>query len=222
MKKVAIFHTSGATLPIMQSLTAEIMPEVEVMHIVEDSMIKQVMKSGGVNPAINARIAGYIQIAAQAGCDMFITACSSIGGVVEQCRFLTPMPLARIDTAMVEKAISIGGRIAVLATVATTLTPTLEFVRRKAAQGNPARAMDIAPILMPEAFTALLDGDNDSHDRIVADGLARALANSDVVMLAQASMARVLSRLPTPSVPVLTSPESGIRWLRDQLVGQAR
>lgn len=33
-------------------------------------------------------------------------------------------------------------------------------------------------------------------------------------MLAQASMARVLQQLPSPPVPVMTSPESGIRWLK--------
>jgi uncharacterized protein YcsI (UPF0317 family) len=44
-------------------------------------------------------------------------------------------------------------------------------------------------------------------------GLKSAFSQADVVMLAQASMARVLQQLPTPPVPVLTSPESGI-WLK--------
>lgn len=48
MKKVAMLHTSAATLAMMQQLIADIMPEVEVMHLVEESMIKQVMKAGGV------------------------------------------------------------------------------------------------------------------------------------------------------------------------------
>lgn len=44
MKKIAMLHTSSATLAMMQQLIADIMPEVEVMHLVEESMIKQVMK----------------------------------------------------------------------------------------------------------------------------------------------------------------------------------
>ncbi|WP_114194218.1 aspartate/glutamate racemase family protein [Edaphovirga cremea] len=214
MKKIAIFHTSSATLGMMQNLIADHMPQAEVMHIVEDSMIKQVMKHGGISPAISARIAGYIDIAQKAGCEIFMTACSSIGGAVEQCQFMTPLQLTRIDCAMVDEAIALGGRIAVLATVATTLEPTLEFVRRKASEAG--KDLEIVPTLMPEAFTALLDGDNVTHDRIVAEGLKNAFANSDVVMLAQASMARVLSSLPTPPVPVLTSPERGILWLKQQ------
>lgn len=212
MKKIAMLHTSSATLAMMQQLIADIMPEVEVMHLVEESMIKQVMKAGGVTPNIAARIADYVHIAEKADCDIFITACSSIGTAVEQCQFLTPLQLARIDSAMVKEAIEKGERIAVLATLATTLKPTLDYVQRKIQKSGKPRA--VTPILMEEAFHALLAGEMDTHDRIVADGLKTAFSQADVVMLAQASMARVLQQLPTPPVPVLTSPESGIRWLK--------
>lgn len=212
MKKIAMLHTSSATLAMMQQLIADIMPEVEVMHLVEESMIKQVMKAGGVTPNIAARIADYVHIAEKADCDIFITACSSIGTAVEQCQFLTPLQLARIDSAMVKEAIEKGERIAVLATVATTLKPTLDYVQRKIQESGKPRA--VTPILMEEAFHALLAGEMDTHDRIVADGLKTAFSQADVVMLAQASMTRVLQQLPTPPVPVLTSPESGIRWLK--------
>ncbi|MDC0691234.1 aspartate/glutamate racemase family protein [Klebsiella pasteurii] len=212
MKKIAMLHTSSATLAMMQQLIADIMPEVEAMHLVEESMIKQVMKAGGVTPNIAARIADYVHIAEKADCDIFITACSSIGTAVEQCQFLTPLQLARIDSAMVKEAIEKGERIAVLATVATTLKPTLDYVQRKIQESGKPRA--VTPILMEEAFHALLAGEMDTHDRIVADGLKTAFSQADVVMLAQASMARVLQQLPTPPVPVLTSPESGIRWLK--------
>ena len=50
MKKIAMLHTSSATLAMMQQLIGDIMPEADVMHLVEESMIKQVMKAGGVTP----------------------------------------------------------------------------------------------------------------------------------------------------------------------------
>ncbi|KNC91573.1 aspartate/glutamate racemase family protein [Trabulsiella odontotermitis] len=212
MKKIAMLHTSAATLAMMQQLMADIMPQAEVMHLVEESMIKQVMKAGGVTPAISARIAGYIQIAEKADCEIFMTACSSIGTAVEQCQFMTPLQLTRIDCAMVENAIAQGQRIAVLATVATTLKPTLSYVQRKVQESGKPR--EVVPVLMEDAFHALLAGDNATHDRIVSEGLKNAFASADVIMLAQASMARVLQQLPTPPVPVLTSPESGVRWLK--------
>ncbi|MFV0547800.1 MAG: aspartate/glutamate racemase family protein [Limnobaculum xujianqingii] len=215
MKKVALFHTSSATLAMIQELTAKFLPNVEIMHIIEDSMIKQVMKQGGPTPDINARIAAYVQNAERAGCEAFMTACSSIGHSVEQCQFMVNIPVTRIDEAMANEAISLGPKVTVLATVETTLKPTLAFITKKAEQAG--KQITLRSILMSEAFVALLDGDSQTHDRIVAEGLKQALADSDVVVLAQASMARVLNGMQPPAIPVLTSPESGIKWLKSML-----
>jgi aspartate/glutamate racemase len=219
MTKAALFHTSAATLGVFQPLIAKIMPEVEFMHIVEDAMIRDVMKNGGPTPAINARIAGYVHAAERAGCSIFMTACSSIGGSVEQCQFLSSIPLTRIDEAMVEEAIARGPRIAVLATVETTLKPTVEFIERKARVAG--RQIVLNSTLMAEAFTALLAGDAATHDRIVSGGLREALAGADVIVLAQASMARVLAAMETPAVPVLTSPERGMLRLKETIAALA-
>ncbi len=216
MKKAAIFHTSTGTLALMQALTKDIMPDVEIMHIVEESMIKDVMKNGGPTPEINARIAAYVECANLAGCRIFMTACSSIGGSVEQCQFVSKIPVMRIDEAMTMEAIDSAKRIAVLATVETTLNPTLAFIRRKAVESD--KAIDIEPTLMAEAFKAFLAGELDTHDSIVAKGIEAALRKKcDVIVLAQASMARVLEKTGPLPVPVLTSPERGIRLLKSRV-----
>ena len=215
MTKAAILHTSAATLGLFQTLTAKFMPDVEIVHFVEESMIREVIKNGGPTPEINARIAGYIQAAEKAGCALFMTACSSIGASVEQCQFLTRMPVTRIDEAMIEEAIQQGPRIAVLATVETTLKPTLEYIERKGREAG--KQITVLPTLMSEAFKALLAGDNETHDRIVSTGLHAALNSADVVVLAQASMARVMTDMPPSVVPVLTSPERGFQRLKERI-----
>lgn len=80
------------------------MPDVEIVHFVEESMIREVMKNGGASPDINARTFGYVQRKREGWCAIFMTACSSIGASVEQCQFLTRMPVTRVDEAMVEEA----------------------------------------------------------------------------------------------------------------------
>lgn len=215
MAKAAILHTSAATLGVFQTLTASAMPGVEIVHFIEESMIRDVMKHGGPSPEVNARIAGYVQAAEKAGCAIFMTACSSIGASVEQCQFLTRMPVTRIDEAMIEEAIGKGPRVAVLATVETTLRPTLEYLQRKAREAG--QEIDVRPKLMAEAFKALLAGDHETHDRIVSAGLSEALNDADVVILAQASMARVMQKMPPSGVPVLTSPERGVQRLKERL-----
>ncbi len=216
MKKAAIFHTNAGTLEVMRILTKGIMPDIDIMHIVEDSMIRDVMKNGGPTPAINARIENYIQCAQKAGCAVFMTACSSIGGSVEQCQFISFIPVMRIDEAMADEAVRIGRKIAVLATVETTLKPTLELIGRKA--GQSGKSIDIVSHLMADAFTAFLEGELSAHDTLVSAGLRKMIGEKcDVIVLAQASMARVLETMEALPVPVLTSPESGIRLLKDRI-----
>jgi len=51
-------------------------------------------------------------------------------------------------------------------------------------------------------------GDLQTHDRIVRQHLADLMAHNDVVILAQASMARVADKIPSAeqAAPVLSSP----------------
>lgn len=217
MNKVAIFHTSGATLATMKQLCSEYMSAVPVMHIVEESMISEVMRSGGVTAAISSRILGYAQVAERAGCSIFMTACSSIGYAVEQCQPFTSMKMRRIDTAMIEQALELGRRIAVMATVKTTLEPTVDYIQRLAAKRE--HSIELSTFLKPDAFTALLDGDKATHDSIVRGTLDEALSGHDVIILAQASMAQALPADAEFAIPVLTSPVSGIQALATEAMG---
>ncbi len=212
-KKVALFHTSSATLDLMNKLLAKKCPDIDVLHIIEESMIKDVMKNGGITPDINNRIANYIKAAESANCDIFMTVCSSIGKAVEQCQHMTNMTLARIDTAMIEKALALGKHISVLATVSTTLDPTVEYIKRMCEEKDCD--IQIEPHLIAGAFEALLAGDFEKHDRLVVSLLNQLVSNSDVIILAQASMARAISEDLSINIPVLTSPELGISWLAE-------
>jgi len=216
MKKAAIFHTSTGTLALMQTLTKQFMPDVTIMHIVEDSMISDVMKNKGMTPEINARIAAYVDCANLAGCHIFFSACSSIGKSVELCQFVSKIPVMRIDEAMAVEAVTTYKNIAVLATVGTTLAPTLEYINRQAAEAG--KTLNVQSMLMEEAFKAFLAGELEKHDEIVANGIKEALGKKcEAIILAQASMARVLDKTGPLSVPVLTSPERGIKLLKERL-----
>jgi hypothetical protein len=69
----------------------------------------------------------------------------------------------------------------------------------------------------------MLSGNLVEHDRIVRGHLEKMAARNDVILLAQASMARVVDAMPpeTRPVPILTSPRAAIERLRDVLAGQA-
>jgi hypothetical protein len=118
---------------------------------------------------------------------------------------------------MAEKAVATGSRIGVLATLSTTLGPTVELIRRVAAEQG--KTIEIVEHVCPGAFDAVMAGDGATHDRIVGEGLTEAMKGVEAIVLAQASMARVLATLPEGAVaaPVFSSPELGMLHARDVL-----
>ena len=130
---------------------------------------------------------------------------------------LYEQPVLRVDRAMAEKAVATGKRIGVVATLSTTLDPTAELVRRVAAEQG--KEIEIVEHLCRGAFDAVMAGDGATHDRIVCEGLTDGMKGVDAIVLAQASMARVVASLPEGAVsaPVYSSPELGMERARDIL-----
>lgn len=194
---VAFLHTVLGLPPVFNELADELLPGTERFHIVDESLLGVTRRVGSLTPETTRRVHGYLESAEQAGADLVVVTCSSIGPAVDE----STVRALRIDEPMVEEAVRIGNRVGVLATLATTLQPTAALVER---HGGDVRAH-----LCEGAFDALQADDRDRHDELIRDGL-RAIENDvDVVVLAQASMARVTDGLDAP-VPILSSPRLGV------------
>ena len=130
---------------------------------------------------------------------------------------LVGVPVLRIDEPMASAAVASGTRIGVLATVASTLNPTVDLLRR-CAQGLE-KAVEIVPVLKADAFAAIRSGDSAGHDAIIGEAVVELAGDVDAIVLAQASMARVVARLEPDdvSVPVFSSPGSGMARLASVL-----
>lgn len=206
---LALLHTTHVTVPALKALAAERLPEVRNINLLDDSLLADSIAAGGVTPAVEGRLRAYIEQAAVAGAAAVLCCCSSVGEAAERLRATTPIRVLRIDEPMAEAAARAGRRIGVVATVSTTLEPTANLVRRKAREAG--RDVAVEAVVVDGAFAALGAGRLEEHDRLVLDALRSLIARSDVVVLAQASMARLLPSLGSaPAVPVLSSPVSGI------------
>ena len=156
------------------------------------------------------RVAGYIRSAEEAGATGILVTCSSIGPAVDAAQPFAVLPVLRVDEAMVDEAIHAGERVGVLSTLQSTLNPTSDLVRRRAAAGGlPIR---VTALVCEGAFAAVTAGDTEEHDRLVRNGLLQLSKDADVIILAQASMARIAASLSQADlgVPVLSSPRSGV------------
>jgi Asp/Glu/hydantoin racemase len=218
-KKLALLHTSPVLTPLFASLCAKWMPEVRIFHMVDESLIKNTIEAGHLQKVTIRRLIGMIGSGLDAGADAVLVTCSSIGPGVEIAQTLFDRPVIRVDEAMAKMAVAQGSRIGVIATLSTTLAPTAALVRRKASE--VAKDVEIVECLCEGAFEAVMAGDPATHDRIVGEALTNKLRGVEVIVLAQASMARVVDSLPAGAVkaPVLASPELGVRLAREVLLG---
>jgi Asp/Glu/hydantoin racemase len=209
---LALLHTVSGLVPTFGQLCQELAPEVEVFHMVDESLLKNTIRSGRLTPTTARRVVGHVASAEEAGADAVLVTCTSIGAAVEMSRALVGVPVLRVDEAMADEAVRRGRRIGVAATLRTTLEPTTDLLRRRAAAAG-GEARTVVPHLCEGAFEALGAGDMVGHDSAVADGLRALMAQVDVIVLAQASMARVAQALPEAerAVPILSSPRSGVQ-----------
>ncbi len=220
MTRLAILHTHPSTIEPLKALAAELLPEVEVVNVVDDSILADLLRYGGDVEPVAGRLVTYARLAAEAGADIILSTCSSMGEVVAREQAAVTVPVVRIDDAMAEAAVQRGPRLGVIATIATTLGPTTRLLNAKAHAAG--RAVTIQPVLVADAFERLAAGDRDGHDQLLLAALTALVAEVDVVVLAQVSMARVLPRLTEAErAQCLTSPRLAMEAVRQVLTAAA-
>src|SRR6185312_4124762 len=150
--------------------------------------------------------------------DAVLVTCSSIGPAVDASRPFVPVPVLRVDEPMADEAVRLGRRVGVLATLPTTIEPTAELVERRAIAAG--EEVEVLARVADGAFDALSGGDRERHDTLVGDALRELAGEADVIVLAQATMARVADALPEGDlrVPVLSSPRLGVQRLAETLL----
>lgn len=212
-KTLALIHTSATLVPVFAELCAKYLTNVNTFNIVDDSLIKNTIACGQLTALTSKRVVQYAGAAAEAGADHILYTCSSIGPAVEIAASLSDIPVLRVDQPMADLAVNTGARIGVVATLSTTLEPTSDLVRRRAAIAG--KEITLLPVLCEGAFEALMSGDAAAHDEKVAAALRKLSHEVDVIVLAQASMARVVDALPAADkiVPILASPPIAMEHL---------
>lgn len=220
-KTLGLVHTSATLVPVFAELVSKYLPNVKVFNIVDDSLIKNTIACGELTASTSKRVVNYAASAEEAGADYILFTCSSIGPAVETAATLTGVPVLRVDQPMADKAVATGKKIGVVATLSTTLNPTSDLVRRRALVAG--KEIELKAVLCEGAFEALMSGDGATHDQKVADALKQLAKEVDVIVLAQASMARVVDTLTEAEkkVPILASPPIAMEYLKTLLTDNA-
>lgn len=215
-KSIAIIQTSAVSSAELKSLCDEIMPDVKVYQIIDDSLIKEVNANGGPTYGVKRRLYNYYQHAESLGVDAILNQCSSVGEVADAIRPFISVPIVKVDEAMARKAVSLGKRIAVVATVPTTVGPSVRLVESMAKEAG--KEIEIETHLVKDAMMILIEkGDVETHNKMVLGEVEAAAETCDVVVLAQGSMTVLLPLLGHIKKPVLTSPRLGVEYMKKVL-----
>ena len=220
---IAIVHTSFLAVEAFTQLFHELAPDVCVRHIVDDSLLPEVVEAGCVTQAVHSRLCGLFKVAEESGADLIFSQCSSVGEVADAAAKSLNVPIVKVDAEMARVACESGDRIGVAATLGSTLAPTGRLIETTAARIG--KRVELESVLIDGAFALLSSGDRAGHNQRVSHAIRTLAAKVDVVVCAQGSMAAVLAELGDVGVPVLTSPrlgvESAVRILRERTPGNS-
>lgn len=175
--------------------------------------------ASGVDEEVDARVVAHVRHLVATGAQAVMVTCSSLGEAAERAARAVEVPVLRVDEAMAERAVEVaargGGRVLVLATLASTLGPTERLLLRQAA-GRPG--VTVGSELVAGAAAARAVGDLAEHDRLVRAAVEAAAGRADAVVLAQASMADAVQSAPSGAA-VLGSVETGAERLVATVTG---
>lgn len=211
--RIFFLHTIHGLTDLFRDLAAKHLPGCAVTQIADESLIQDLLRAGGLTPAVYRRVCDHVVAAAEAGADYIQFTCSSISPVADAARKLVSVPVLKIDEPMARQAVTQFSKVGVIATNPATLQPSTQLVRDVAAELK--RPTQVVSVLCAGAYDALFAGDRATHDRIVTEHLRDLIRQVDAVCLAQVSMARLADQLPAAdrTKPILTSPVPAIEHL---------
>jgi Asp/Glu/hydantoin racemase len=218
--RIALIHATPVAIEPIVAAFKRNWPEAQTTNLLEDSLASDLSRDGCITDAMNERFSRLARYAVDCGADAVLFTCSAFGTSIEHAAGTTPVPVMKPNEAMIEDALANGTRIGLLATFEPSI-PSMqaEFeVMAAASSQNGGGAVTLRTKAVPEAMTRLLAGDPEGHDALIAEG-AKALADCEVIMLGQFSMASAAARVAAavPGAKVLTSPDSAITHLRAAL-----
>ncbi|MEV5789205.1 aspartate/glutamate racemase family protein [Streptomyces sp. NPDC052192] len=199
---LALLHTSPAHIPVFDALRDEDHPGLDLRHFVAEDLLARARREGP--DAVADDVRALLGEAVADGARAVLCTCSTIGAVAE--RTDAGVPVLRVDRPMAAAAVAAGPRVVVLATVASTLEPTVALVEGEARRAG--RRVEVRTVLVDGAWALFEAGDTDGCARAVADA-ADAVTGADAIVLAQASMTPAQG-LTTTAIPVLSSPRRGL------------
>jgi aspartate/glutamate racemase len=216
MTRIALIHATPAAVEPIRAAFAEAWPEPDLVNLLDDSLSRDRALKPELTDDIYDRFVALGAYSMAIGASGILFTCSAFGPAIERVARAVTVPVLKPNEAMFAEAIKIGGRIGMLATFEPSIASMTAEFEADAAKAGAGTVLE--SVFVPDAMAALMAGDRDRHDALVAEA-ATALAHCKAIMLAQFSMAPAAARLRQrlPGKPVLTSPGAAVAAMKQRV-----
>ncbi len=217
VKKFAMIHTVAwydqAVLSPFGKKFSEQNPDVEIVNIMDDSLLTESLAHGGPTPSVIRRFVHYAMAAEAGGAEVVMSSCTTMAPATEAARSLLSIPIFNIDEPMGREAVQAGSSLGIVATVPTS-APATETMLKKAAVAA-GKDIEIQIVINESAFQRLMAGKIEDHDSMVCDEIDKLAERVDVIVLGQVSLAKISHQAAKPILQVAQSGFSEARRLLD-------
>jgi hypothetical protein len=205
---LALLHTAHVHVDTFERLARELDDTVPIRHDVRTTFLEDVRVAGRITDAVRSAIDEAVQALARDGARVIVCTCSTIGGVAEAAVVPTGVQVLRIDRPMAERAVASNRRILVFAALRSTFEPTVALLREVASKTT--RAIDVVEVFCERAWPCFERGDRAGYLHEIARNIESRARMTDLVLLAQASMAEAADLVAHLGIPILSSPRLGL------------
>lgn len=213
-RAIGLVHATMVAVGPMVEAFRQHAPHVSLLHFVDEGLLPLVNREG-LNAHTTGEMDRLVARAVASGAAGVLLTCSAYSPAVPAIQARYSIPIVSVDEAMLRTALAAGSRIGVVATVEPAGPTTAALLKDYAAESG--RQVEIEVRITTAAFAALKAGDGARHDALVREQITELLPRCDAIVLAQISMARALTGVPTYPKPVFTSPETSIGALLSRL-----
>lgn len=217
--KIGLIYT-GTTPELTETVEQEFRRQLgdspELYSYRDPSILAEIRNAGRVTAVSAIKLIQLYLQAVKDGADVTLNLCSSVGEVVDSMQVMAEfldVPIIRVDGEMCRQAVMMGSKIAVVATLPTTMAPTKNAILRAARESG--KRVEVIDVLLDGAFGA----EPEQFKAQMVSALRDAVKRADVILFAQGSMAyceKYISQLYRK--PVLSSPGFGVAEVKKALL----
>ena len=219
--RIALIHALEESIAPAHAAFAAAWPEAYCFDLLDSSLAVDRAKRGMLDQAMFVRFRRLADYAESSeglggGTSGILFTCSAFGPAIDALKAATDIPVLRPNESAFEEALNTGSRLGLVVSFAPSLDSLEGELNAMAVERD--QEVTVRSVLADGALAALKQGDGATHDRLVADA-ARRLADVDVIILGQFSLARARAEIERHAgPPIVTTPQSAAQAMRRKII----